>query len=283
MALTDTESHQDEEHQRHNGSGDAVSTFTRKELYRLVWSKPIIQVAKEIGVSDVAVAKRCRRNKIPVPGRGYWRKLETGAKLPKIPLPKWKGPDEIVFYPESNRTPAKLNPIGEELPAYVIFERAPENLVVVSDTLSRPHPLIKEAKSSLKKSNSDRKGEGFLFRTEPCLDIQVSGATRDRALCIMDVLIKALKLRGMLVEVTAKGGIAKTMVHQEENKLLLSLHEAFRHEPTGEMHISARVVHRKRRIAATDFGIARPPVSGAAMKSAGRWLLGLLRSGGRPR
>ena len=81
-----------------------MSRFTRKELYDLVWEKPMTQVAKEIGVSDVAVAKRCRRNKISVPGRGYWRKLETGSKLSKMPLPKWKGPEEIVFHPETRRS-----------------------------------------------------------------------------------------------------------------------------------------------------------------------------------
>ncbi len=211
-----------------------MSTFTRKELYKLVWSKPMTEVSKKIGVSDVAVAKRCRRNNIPVPGRGYWRKLETGAKLPKIPLPKWKGPDEIVFYPQSKKPSTKPDANGEELPAYVIFERAPENLVVVSDTLSRPHPLIKAAKSSLKMSNSDRKGEGFLYSTEPCVNISVSRATRDRALCIMDALIKALKSRGMMVEVTVERGMSSTRIHSEESKLSLSLHEAFRHEPTGE-------------------------------------------------
>lgn len=234
MALTDTGSHEDEELQRHNGSGNAVSKFTRKELYKLVWSKPIIQVAKEIGVSDVAVAKRCRRNNIPVPGRGYWRKLETGSKLPKIPLPKWKGPDVIVFYPELQRKPQPHSGSIAELPAHVIFERAPENFVVVSDILSRPHPLIQVARRALKKSNSERKGEGFIFKSEPCLDLRVSRATRDRALCIMDALIKALKLRGMTVEVSVERGVSSTSISQGENRLLLSLHEAIRQEPTGE-------------------------------------------------
>lgn len=31
--------------------------FTRDVLYRLAWERPVLGVAKEIGVSDVAVAK----------------------------------------------------------------------------------------------------------------------------------------------------------------------------------------------------------------------------------
>lgn len=208
-----------------------MAIFTRKELYKAVWSKPITELAKEIGVSDVAIAKRCKRCNIPVPGRGYWRKIETGSKLPRTPLPKWKGPDEIVFYPQFERRPSQSAAIDTELPDYVQFEHAPENRVVVSDTLSRPHPLIRAAKRSLKMSNSDRKGEEFIFKSEPCLDIRVSRATRDRALCIMDSLIKALESRGMMVEV---GGTASTTVSDGENKLGLSLHEAFRYEATGE-------------------------------------------------
>ena len=37
-----------------------------------------VQVAKLLGVSDVAVAKRCKRLGIEKPPRGYWRKVETG-------------------------------------------------------------------------------------------------------------------------------------------------------------------------------------------------------------
>ena len=43
-------------------------TFTRKELYDLVWSKPLRSIAQEIGVSDVAVGKACLRAGIPRPG-----------------------------------------------------------------------------------------------------------------------------------------------------------------------------------------------------------------------
>jgi hypothetical protein len=40
-----------------NGS----STVSREDLYRLIWSEPVIKVASRLGVSDVAVAKACRK------------------------------------------------------------------------------------------------------------------------------------------------------------------------------------------------------------------------------
>ena len=38
---------------------------SREELYELVWSKPMTAVAAELGVSDVALAKRCRKLFVP--------------------------------------------------------------------------------------------------------------------------------------------------------------------------------------------------------------------------
>jgi len=45
-------------------------TLPRSELYDLVWSKPVTEVARELGISDVALAKRCRALNIPLPWRG---------------------------------------------------------------------------------------------------------------------------------------------------------------------------------------------------------------------
>jgi hypothetical protein len=48
------------------------------ELRKLVWASPVSQVAKDIGVSGVAVGRMCRRLGIKPPPRGYWAKLASG-------------------------------------------------------------------------------------------------------------------------------------------------------------------------------------------------------------
>jgi len=53
---------------------------TRKELYVAVWSTSLTQVAKEYGVSDVAIRKRCIRNNIPLPPKD-----RKNAKRPPLP------------------------------------------------------------------------------------------------------------------------------------------------------------------------------------------------------
>lgn len=47
---------------------------TPEKLKELVWSRPTSKIAKELGVSDSAIAKRCRRLGIEKPRPGYWSK-----------------------------------------------------------------------------------------------------------------------------------------------------------------------------------------------------------------
>ncbi|USG61459.1 hypothetical protein NBZ79_00525 [Sneathiella marina] len=56
-------------------------TFSRKELYDLVWSKPMISLAKQFGLSDVGLAKACKKANISRPPRGYWAKLAVGKRV----------------------------------------------------------------------------------------------------------------------------------------------------------------------------------------------------------
>jgi hypothetical protein len=61
--------------------------LTREQLYEKVWSAPTIQVAAELGISDVALAKRCKKMNVPKPSLGYWAKVAAGQKPDKTPLP----------------------------------------------------------------------------------------------------------------------------------------------------------------------------------------------------
>jgi hypothetical protein len=84
-------------------------TLKREELYELVWSHPMRKLATEFGISDVGLAKTCRRAHIPVPERGYWAKSQAGKPANRTPLPPRQPgmPDTITIGPAvSNWNPA---------------------------------------------------------------------------------------------------------------------------------------------------------------------------------
>jgi hypothetical protein len=47
-----------------------MTTLARKQLYDLIWSKPMRDAAAEIGISDVGLKKVCVRHRVPVPPQG---------------------------------------------------------------------------------------------------------------------------------------------------------------------------------------------------------------------
>src|SRR4029453_9790639 len=74
-------------------------TFSRQELFDLVWSEPTRTIAKRLGISDVGLAKACRRADLLLPPRGHWAKLAAGKSVKKPSLPQ-RGPgmsDRIVL------------------------------------------------------------------------------------------------------------------------------------------------------------------------------------------
>ncbi len=73
--------------------------YRRKELYDQVWAVPMVELAPKYLVTSVALAKTCRRLRVPVPGRGYWAKIRAGQKPARTPLgPKPSGvPEELTY------------------------------------------------------------------------------------------------------------------------------------------------------------------------------------------
>ena len=61
-----------------------VSNNEREKLYKDAWKTPISKLAKEEGISDVALRKRLTKLDIPLPPRGYWAKNEE--KRQKVPI-----------------------------------------------------------------------------------------------------------------------------------------------------------------------------------------------------
>ena len=50
----------------------------------MVWERPTREIAKELGISDVAVGKLCEKLQVPKPPRGYWARVEAG-QTPRRP------------------------------------------------------------------------------------------------------------------------------------------------------------------------------------------------------
>jgi hypothetical protein len=170
--------------------------YERDKLYEEVWAEPVVKVAEKYGVSDVALAKTCRKLTVPLPPRGYWAKKGAGKapKRPKLPALKKGQSDRLVLDARTRPSPRPPRPELSDAP---LLRLAAE--VVVADELEDPHPLVERTKKYL--SVVKPRYNGLLpWTNKACLDINVSPASLDRALRIADALVKGMEGAGLRVE-----------------------------------------------------------------------------------
>lgn len=163
-------------------------SFTRKELYDLIWSSPLSQVAKTYNLTDNELRKRCKEFDIPIPYNGYWQKLKYNKPVRKIALlPIADETQKIVFKPiSSNQQSAGQSTIDE-------IVNDPKAPLTVPTTLTKPHFLTLETKRHW----ADFQVKRYDFdRSIPYLSIRVEQPNRKRALLFMDALVKLLEYRG---------------------------------------------------------------------------------------
>ena len=176
-----------------------VIRLTREELHERVWSQPIRSVAAEFGISDVALAKACRKANVPVPARGFWAQKAAGKKVRAIPLPWLADTDRGAPRTVEFRPREKAEPLPAHVAELIDCEARPENRVRVSASLRRAHPLVTEAHDALKQGTVGRHDEYVRNWTSRHLDVDVSKSMLPRALRIMDAVVKGFEARGWKV------------------------------------------------------------------------------------
>ncbi|MBK7228485.1 MAG: hypothetical protein IPH97_06405 [Ignavibacteriales bacterium] len=169
----------------------------RDDLYEKVWTKPMVEIAKEYEVSDKAIAKICDKLNVPVPGVGYWQKLEAGEKLERKRLPDMP-PTHPTEHTIRKNEPSYEFEISEEVNALIEKEKNPASKIIVQDKRGSTHILIRRTEQSLEKSY---RYSGMLCsqQAEDILKISVSPIEKGRVFRILNTLISELEGRGYLV------------------------------------------------------------------------------------
>lgn len=179
-----------------------TTVYRREELYEAVWSEPMQRLACKYGISDVALGKICRKLKVPVPGRGYWAQKAAGQKLSRPRLPKLPAGHDSQYRKSrwtDSQTTARMSAAAKE---QIAREKTEDHQILVSEQLTDPHPLVQLSMPLLQNARDE---QDRLLSKHRCLDIAVSSETLDRALRIMDALLKACESRGFSPVITKPG------------------------------------------------------------------------------
>jgi hypothetical protein len=177
---------------------------SREELYEKVWNTPVYRLAPEFGLSDRGLAKLCARMEVPVPGLGYWRKVELGHKVKREPLlnPSQSCQLRATIWVEglAYKASAKKAEVDPLITQVKEFESRPGNLIVVPEAISTLHPLVKNTLKSIRSARVDDYGRCRPSEKET-LDVCCSKEAVPRVARILHTLITALKKRGHTIRV----------------------------------------------------------------------------------
>jgi hypothetical protein len=210
----------------------------REDLYEKVWSKALRLLAPEFGLSDKGLAKLCARLEIPVPGRGYWRKVELGYTVKQTPLPKPSAKCErfASFWVEgiANRKAAKKFEEDVLVISVKEFERKSENKIMVPKIVRKFHPLVKQTLEALQKGYIDDYGRSHSYG-EDRITASCSKKIAPRVARLLQTLIKALETRGHSLTVrrcyykySPGWSEVRTFIQYAEEEIQISLMEKAR-------------------------------------------------------
>jgi len=180
-------------------------SFTRLELYNLVWSEPMRDIAARFGISDVGLAKACRNASIPVPSRGYWNKKKAGHRVAPFSLPPREPghSDEVTIGQDRYRHHRKPIDENEPEPPAPIFDEAMESVrarvdkrtsaVRVSSSFELAHPDIRKLLDKDVRKREKQRDSTYAWSWEtPVFDSPL----QKRRLRILNAILLALAKQG---------------------------------------------------------------------------------------
>lgn len=168
--------------------------ISRADLYDRVWKTPLRKLATEFGISDVGLAKACRRHDIPTPPQGHWTRVEHGKGVERPPLPAAPNGDAVALSLEQGR--AQRLTAEAPAPSVVYVQVAPDTATLT--------PFAKATLATLSKAKPTAAGL-VLCGGAAHFQCTVNPALAERACRILDAIERKLpELGGQVTRGTDK-------------------------------------------------------------------------------
>ena len=209
-------------------------SIPRHQLYEQVWSQPMTLLARQYGISDVALAKICRKLGVPYPGRGYWRKKETGKAVKQLPLLPSADPAKQSATIFKRSMAQSVDPLSIQAKERIQSELTDEEKIEVPDRLVSPHRLLSRRLTQLQSPKVDSYGAVWSGGLKD-LNIRVTPSSLQRGLRILNTLFHALESRGYQLSIE-DGPKSSLCVRIDGEPIHFGLEERVRREAHPDQH-----------------------------------------------
>lgn len=224
--------------------------LTRRELYDLVWAKPLRDVAADLGISDVGLAKVCERHRVPRPEQGYWNKINAGKPVRKslfveiddVHLNRVEINGALSQLPDEVRTQIEDSRAQRRTREAASLPRL--NTPPASEPPAEPHKTIALTVRTLKKAKPDTTGAIKVSGPGLC-HLEISENSVARVTAFLDSLARLLEAENLCIQMTDAG----VAIPRGQDSLSFSIKEKTRrqkHEPTAaELEAEAKREKKK--------------------------------------
>lgn len=186
-------------------------TLSRQQLYELVWSQPISALSNKYILSEISFRSLCIKMSIPLPREGHWENIKMGKEVKVPPLTSnYHGPNTISL--SINDMKKKQKVTINNCPSAVNND---SDVIQPLNDLILDNLVVSAGKALRKKENSTY--DGMARSPQGEIGICVTPPLIDRALTFMDLLIKALRMRGH--HLIVKEDATCVIVFQQELKI----------------------------------------------------------------
>lgn len=206
------------------------TSYTRTEIFDLLWETPTTKIAKQLGISDVALTKWCAKHDIPKPPVGYWAKKEHGKPAPPKPtLTPWRsGENEPVYYAHDPNL--KLTPQSLSAELRVKLDNA---LSAIPMSANEDATLGSVTRRTAKALDRKPDADGVILGKSDTFQVRISAASKDRVIRILNMLELSLAAAGMKWEQSENHGVVGRF---SKETIVFSIVEAYSRAEHVEKH-----------------------------------------------
>lgn len=235
-----------------------TKTFSRAELHALVWSRPISHIAREFGISDVALHKVCVKHNVPKPPPGWWTRQATGKTVKIEPLPDPKAEATIrIRTRDAGVEPSAVAAARDEARR----KAAEAAAVPISD------PIVEATIGALRRAKPAKKELVVRTTKAGLVHCEVCPGSIDRVHLVLSQVAAAASAQGF--RLAASSDVAVFVRDAESVRIsLLEVVRRSKHIPTPD-ELAARQAWQRKRIAAIEAG--RPPAYRSSRPETPEW------------
>lgn len=172
-----------------------TTSLSREELYKLVWSKPLVTIEKELNIKSLDIKNTCEKFKIPIPENGYWSKLKFNKQQPISELEpledeELKNIQNVLEIKEVEISPMKkINLRKAEIEKTLNLK--------VPDKITSLNPILEKVKSDLTAIyKSPHYGDDFPCTSESVFSVSISKESMPRAIRVLNTFVSLMQKRG---------------------------------------------------------------------------------------